>query len=61
MTEDKKPKRPRGRPPVADKADKTLSRVRVTQGQIEDYQRAAKRTNKTLSSWVKDTLDKASQ
>jgi len=55
------PLRPVGRPPVANKASKSLGQVRVTERQFDSYKKAAQHDGKTLSSWVRDTLDKAAK
>jgi len=53
--------RPVGRPPVANKASKSLGQVRVTERQFESYKKAAQHDSKTLSFWVRETLDKAAK
>lgn len=39
-------------------ADQQLPRIRVTQAQLDAYRAKSEETGKTLSGWVKDTLDK---
>ena len=53
--------RPVGRPPVANKASKSLGQVRITDSQFDGYKKAAQHDSKTLSSWVRETLDKAAK
>lgn len=57
----KKQSKKRGRPAVDNPATNTLSRVRVTDEQIEAYKRAGDCRGKTLSQWVRDTLDAAAK
>jgi predicted HicB family RNase H-like nuclease len=57
--EDQKPKRPRGRPPVADPASLRLN-VRVTPSEREKYRAAADRAKTTLTLWIKALLDRES-
>jgi len=54
-------KKKRGRPfgSTADSvADSVLPPIRVKKEQLEAYKTKASNQNKTLSAWVKDTLDK---
>lgn len=53
------PKRPRGRPRVADPANERI-RIRVTPAEKSKYQRAADRAKTTLTNWVKSILDRES-
>ncbi len=54
---DETPKRPRGRPAVADPATKRLS-IRVTLAEREKYKAAAAKARTTLSLWIKALLDR---
>lgn len=40
-------------------ADKQLPRIRVTQSQLDTYKAASKLRGKTLSAWVRESLDSA--
>ena len=55
--EDTQPKRPRGRPAVADPATKRLS-IRVTLAEREKYKAAAKRAQTSLTNWIKGLCDR---
>ncbi len=55
-------KKLRGRPKgstIDNPADHRLPHIRVTKEQLEAYKAKASNQSKTLSAWVKDTLDKA--
>ncbi len=55
-------KKLRGRPKgstIDNPADHRLPHIRVTKEQLDSYKSKASDTEKTLSGWVKDTLDKA--
>lgn len=54
-------KRKRGRPVGSTAevvADEVLPPIRVRKDQLEAYRAAASKADKSLSGWVKDTLDK---
>jgi len=53
-------KRQRGRPPKDNNATTTLSPIRVTPDQKEQYQAAAKKANLSLSAWLKKLADENS-
>lgn len=57
--EEPKPKRPRGRPPVADPASVRLN-IRVTPAEREKYREAARKARATLTVWIKAILDRES-
>ncbi len=57
ITEKKQRGRPRGST-INNPADHRLPHIRVTKEQLDKYRDAAASNNKTLSAWVKDTLDK---
>jgi len=48
-----------GRPKSDNPADQRLPHIRVTKEQLDKYRRKAIEKDKTLSAWVKDTLDSA--
>lgn len=55
-------KKKRGRPigsTAKKSADSVLPPIRVTKEQLESYRDEATSKDKTLSAWVKDTLDNA--
>ena len=54
-------KRPRGRPSLKNPANQRLPMVRITQDQLDSYKSSSTNTNKSLSSWVRDNLDKAAK
>jgi predicted HicB family RNase H-like nuclease len=54
-------KRQRGRPPLDKPASKSLAGVRVTPEQLGEYQAASERAGRSMSAWVKSTLDKAAK
>lgn len=54
-----KPKRPRGRPKLADTATAQIH-LRVTTGEKEKYRRAADRANVPLTVWLKALADRDS-
>lgn len=56
---EEQPKRPRGRPRVADPANERI-RIRVTSAEKSKYQRAADRAKTTLSGWLKALADRES-
>lgn len=53
------PKRPRGRPPVADPATARVE-VRVTPAEKDKYLRAARRAKVALGAWLKAIADRES-
>jgi len=59
MKEGRSNKRSRGRPPSDDPAKKTLAGVRVTEAQLEGYRQAARKENKPVAAWVRETLEQA--
>ncbi len=56
---DTPPKRPRGRPKLADAASSQIH-LRVTLGEKVKYQRAADRAKVGLSTWLKALADRES-
>ncbi len=42
-------------------SDKVLPKVRVTDTQLNSYKDASMRSEKTLSAWVRDTLDRGAK
>lgn len=48
-----------GRPKSTNPANERLPHIRVTKEQLDSYHSAAEKNGKTLSGWVKETLDKA--
>lgn len=48
-----------GRPPVDKPITKTLGGVRVSDEQYKSYSDQAERDNKTVSNWIRNTLDKS--
>lgn len=61
MTNENKPKKPRGRPPADIKASARLPVVQVTPEKLEIYKSACNRSGKTFSAWVRDALDKTAK
>lgn len=57
----KKSAKKRGRPPIDNPASNTLGRVRVSDEQLEAYRQAGAVKGKSLSEWVRDTLDAAAK
>ncbi|NKB64304.1 MAG: hypothetical protein GKR95_20045 [Gammaproteobacteria bacterium] len=54
----------RGRPVgyrAKNPSDKVLPKVRVTDTQLNSYKDASMRSEKTLSAWVRDTLDRGAK
>lgn len=56
---EEKPKRPPGRPRIADPATERVY-VRVTPAEKAKYMRAASRAKATLSLWLKSLADRES-
>jgi hypothetical protein len=56
---DETPKRPRGRPKLADSASAQVH-IRVTAGEKAKYKRAADRAKVGLSTWLKALADRES-
>ena len=57
-------KKKRGRPlgyRTKNPSDKVLPKVRVTDTQLSAYKDASVRSEKTLSAWVRDTLDRGAK
>ncbi len=55
---DEKPKRPRGRPKLADTASAQIH-LRVTEGEKAKYRQAAERARVPLTTWLKTLADEA--
>ena len=53
-------KKKRGRPPK-NGASAVLPPIRVTPAQKDKYEKAAAKAGMTLSAWIKDLADKASE
>jgi hypothetical protein len=47
-----------GRPKLTNPANERLPHIRVTKEQLDNYRSAATEYGKSLSGWVKDTLDR---
>jgi len=58
MTEKRKRGRPKGSV-IANPASEALPRIRIRPDQLAAYTNAAERGGKSLSAWVRDTLDAA--
>lgn len=56
---EQQPKRPRGRPRLADPASVRVN-FRATPGEREKYKRAAARAGVTLTVWLKSLADRDS-
>lgn len=57
--EDQKPKRPRGRPRIADPSSARIN-FRVTPAEREKYREAARKAGATLTLWIKALMDRES-
>lgn len=52
-------KKKAGRPPSLNPANKSLGSVRVTEDQIEQYDKAAAIEKQSRADWIRGVLDKA--